>query len=105
MSGGNIPGWNVPGGIFRGGICLEPKVTCAVYPTTDCHIFKLRKNPLWMPLSFPNFVFVNFMKIALKALLAYLSPFSNKIVLFIKNLYFENGNKCFNAYDKSQLGF
>jgi len=33
------------------------------------------------------------------ALLAYLSPFSNKIVLFIKsgNLYFENGAKCFNT--------
>ena len=31
---------------------------------------------------------------------AYLSPFSNKVALFIKsvNLYFENGNKRFNVY-------
>ena len=35
--------------------------------------------------------------IALKALLAYLSLFSNKIVLYMKsmNLYFDSGNKCF----------
>ena len=38
--------------------------------------------------------------VVLKALLAYLSPFSNKIELFLiiksVNLYFKNGNKCFN---------
>ena len=39
------------------------------------------------------------MYVALKSLLAYLSPFSSKIVTILSKvriLYFENGNKCFN---------
>ena len=39
------------------------------------------------------------MQVVLKALLAYLNPFSTKIVPCIKsvNLYFENGNNYFNV--------
>ena len=38
-------------------------------------------------------------------LLAYLSPFSDEIVLFIKsvNLYCENENKCFNKSENCDL--
>ena len=38
------------------------------------------------------------MQVALKVLLAYLSTFSNKFILYIRsvNLYFENGNTYYN---------
>ena len=40
FSGGKQPGWNLPGGIFRGGICLEPIFfLIQVYILVLCFLF------------------------------------------------------------------
>ena len=41
-------------------------------------------------------------QVALKALLAYLSPFSNKLFLFIKSVITKNANKCFKLTKQSR---